>query len=690
MSRSVRNVSLCLLIPALLLVLPLAAQKGAVPGQWLSYSAENGSTGYSAVDLINRENVKNLQVAWSWKFDNFGATSTEVTPLMVNGILYFPLSPRRTIVAADAGTGETLWTWRPPQDERETRAARTYARGVGYWKDGTEERIITITPGFRLVALDLKTGNPVPSFGRNGTVDLFESLDLDFAGDLIGRIGNSSPPVVSNGVIMVGPALTPNTPSYKNVKGDVMGFDARTGRKLWVFHTIPRKGEFGYETWLNGSADYSGNAGVWGPFSTDDELGYAYLNVEDATNDFYGGHRPGSNLFSNSLVCIEIKTGKRIWHQQLVHHDIWDYDMPPAPILIDINVDGRPIKAVVQTGKQAFAYVFDRTNGQPVWPIPETPVKQTDVPGEWTSPTQPIPSKPPAFGQQSLKESDLIDFTPALRQEAIAALKASNLRYGDIFMPGSLANAADGTRGTVMFFGGSNWWGGRADPETGFVYISSSPSPYVIALRPNTPAPNAAPANPALPPFDYVTGGGAAFPTLQGLSIIKPPYGRITAYDMNKGTIAWQIANGDTPANIKSNPKLQGLNIPKTGSPRLVGLMVTKTLLFAGDGTTPLLHAYDKKTGEDIAQLPMPGMQTGVPMTYVHQGRQFILVPVAANAANGTTAQLVAYALPVPVAAGGRGGRGGGGGAAQAAPEPGAAPVPAAAPAAGGQGQRGQ
>jgi quinoprotein glucose dehydrogenase len=267
-----------------------------------------------------------------------------------------------------------------------------------------------------------------------------------------------------------------------------------------------------------------------------------------------------------------------------------------------------------------------------------------------------------------LKESDLIDFTPALRQEAIAALKASNLRYGDIFMPGSLANAPDGTRGTVMFFGGSNWWGGRADAETGFVYISAATSPYVIALRPNTPAPNAPPSNPQLPPFDYVTGGGAQFPTVQGLSIMKPPYGRITAYDMNKGTIAWQIANGDTPANVKNLPALQGVNIPKTGSQRLVGLLVTKTLLFAGDGTNPLLHAYDKKTGEDIAQIPMPGMQTGVPMTYIHQGRQFILLPVAANAQTGATAQLVAYALPAPAApGGGRGGRGARGAAAAGA-----------------------
>jgi quinoprotein glucose dehydrogenase len=686
MSRSLRLLLPGLLIPVLLSVSSLTAQKGAKDGQWGAYAGENGSTGYSPIDLINRQNVRNLQVAWSWKFDNFGGASTEVTPLMINGILYFPLSPRRTIVAADAGTGETLWTWRPPQDDREARAARTYARGVGFWKDGAEERIITITPGFRLVALNAKTGVPVPSFGQNGVIDLFEALDLDFTGDLTGRIGNSSPPVVSNGVIMVGPALTPATPSYRNVKGDVMGFDARTGKKLWVFHTIPRKGEFGYDTWLNGSADYTGNTGVWGPFSTDDELGYAYLNIEAATNDFYGGHRPGSNLFSGSLVCIDIKTGKRVWHQQLIHHDIWDYDMPPAPILLDINVDGRPIKAVVQTGKQAFAYVFDRTNGQPVWPMPETPVKQTDVPTEWTSPTQPIPSKPPAFDVQGLKESDLIDFTPQLRQEAIAALKASGLRYGELYTPGSLANAPDGTRGTVMLpgaGGGANWWGGRADPETGFVYVSSSTNPFVIALRPNTP-----PATPPpLPPFAYGTGGGAQFPNVQGLRLIKPPYGRITAYDMNKGTIAWQIANGDTPANVKNHPALQGLNIPKTGSPRHVGLLVTKTLLFGGDGTNPFLNAYDKQTGELIAQLPMPAMQTGVPMSYVHQARQFILVPVAGAAGQGP--QLLAFSLPVE-GGGGRGGRGGRGGGAAAAPaepgEPGATPV---APA-GARGQRGQ
>src|SRR5215831_1212405 len=662
MSRTLRSAFLCLLIASLLLILPLVGQQALQEVQWFSYSAENGSTGYSSVDLINRDNVKTLQMAWSWKFDNFGATNTEVTPIMVNGILYFPLSPRRTIVAADAGTGETLWTWRPPQDDRETRAARTYARGVAYWKEGAEERIVTITPGFRLVALDLKTGVPVPSFGQNGTVDLFEALDLDYPGDITGRIGNSSPPVISNGVIMVGPALTPNSPSYHNVKGDVMGFDARTGKNLWVFHTIPRKGEFGYDTWLNNSADYSGNAGVWGPFSTDDELGYAYLNIEDATNDFYGGHRPGANLFSNSLVCIEIKTGKRIWYQQLVHHDIWDYDMPPHPILLDVTVDGRPRKIVVQTGKQAFAYVFDRVTGQPIWPIPETPVPQTDVPGEWTSPTQPIPSRPPGYDVQGLKESDLIDFTPELHRQAVQALKDSKLRYGVIYTPGSLANASDGTRGTVALpglGGGANWWGGVADAERGWVYMSSATNPGIIALNRREGPTGKLPDGTFGPP-DYSSGGGAQLPTLQGLRIIKPPYGRITAYDMNKGIIAWQIANGDTPANVKSNPLLQGLNIPKTGSPRQVGLMATKTLLFAGDGTDPFLNAYDKKTGELVAQLQMPGMQTALPMTYMNNGRQFILVSV--GSANGQGPQLVAYALPVQNAApAGRGGRGRGG-----------------------------
>jgi quinoprotein glucose dehydrogenase len=670
------------LLVVLIAILPMLAQTGARQGQWRAYAAETGSTGYSPLDLIDRDNVKNLTVAWKWKFDNFGNTGSETTPIMVNGVLYFPLSPKRTIIAADAGTGQTLWTWRPPGDEREDRPARTYARGVAYWSNGTDERIVTITPGFRLVSLNAKTGLPIPSFGVNGAVDLFEQLDLDYKGDIVGRIGNSSPPVISNDTIIVGPALTPSSPSPNNVKGDVTAFDVRTGKKKWIFHTIPRKGEPGSETWLNNSNDYTGNAGVWGPFSTDEELGYVYLNIEDATNDTYGGHRPGANLFSSSLVCLDINTGKMIWYKQLVHHDIWDYDMPPHPILLNVTVDGRPRKIVVQTGKQAFAYVLDRTTGEPVWPMPETRVPQTDVPGEWTSPTQPIPSKPPGFDIQGVMENDLLDFTPELHRQAVQALKDSKLRYGVIYTPGSLANAADGTKGTIAMpglGGGANWWGASADPETGFVYVSSATNPGVIALTKNDPP--ATPLAPGTYAWDYRSGGGAAIPTVQGLRLWKPPYGRITAYDMNKGTIAFQIANGDTPANVKSNPALAGVTVPKTGSPRNVGILVTKTLMFAGDGTDPLLDAYDKQTGQIVAQLPMPAMQTGLPMTYVHNGRQFILVSV--GAANGQGPQLVAYALPAPApAGGGRDGRGRG--------APGAAaPGGAAAPAGGGRGGRG-
>src|SRR5262245_5139407 len=380
-----------LLIGVLLWALPTIAQNGAKNGEWRTYGGENASTRYSPLDQINRDSVKNLQVAWTWKLDNFGTAAetrtSETTPIMVNGDLYFTAGQRRFVVAANAGTGETLWVWRPNEGERFDRAPRKVHRGVAYWTDGRDERIVVVTPGFHLVALDAKTGIPVPGFGQNGMVDLFTQLDLDFKGDPIGKIGNSSPPVISRDVVVVGPALLPGGGALnkENVKGDVMAFDVRTGKKLWTFHTIPRKGEPGSETWLNGSNEYTGNAGVWGPFSVDEELGYVYLNVESATNDEYGGARPGNNLFSDCLVAVDINTGKMVWYYQLVHHDIWDYDMPPHPILLDVNVDGRPVKAVVQLSKQAFAYAFDRVTGKPIWPIEERPVAQTDVKGEWTA-----------------------------------------------------------------------------------------------------------------------------------------------------------------------------------------------------------------------------------------------------------------------------------------------------------------
>jgi quinoprotein glucose dehydrogenase len=652
-----RLVFLALIIAAVSWPFTGRGQTGAKNGEWRAYSAEEASTRYSPLDQITRDNVKNLEVAWTWRFDNYGSAAqtatTETTPLMIGGKLYFTAGQRRTVVAADAGTGETLWTWRPDEGARFDAAPRKVHRGVAYWANGQDERIVVVTPGFQLVSLDAKTGRPVQGFGQGGIVDLFKELDNDSGLDPTGRIGNSSPPVISNDVIVVGPALTPGgRVNIANVKGDIMGFDVRTGRKLWTFHTIPREGEPGSETWKGDAAQYTGNAGIWGPFSADPQLGYVYLSIESATNDVYGGHRPGNNLYSGSLVCLDIKTGKMIWFQQLVHHDIWDYDMPPHPILVDLTVDGKPVKAVVQFTKQAFAYVFDRTNGQPVWPLVERPVPQTDVPGEWTSPTQPFPTKPPAFDQQGITHDDLIDFTPELRAEAIKALE--QYKIGPIYTPGTLVVEGK-NKGTIVvpgLGGGANWPSGAADPETGFLYVGSTTTPGLIGLSKNDPKITNVDS-------DYMMGGQV--PTIQGLRLMKPPYGRITAYNMNRGEIAWQIPNGDTPPAVKNNPALKGLNIPKTGSPSQAGLLVTKTLLFAGEGSggQAFFHAYDKATGAEIWQTPTPGPQTSLPMTYLHQNRQFVVVGVRGPTGQG--AQLIAYALPreEPAGRGGRGGRGG-------------------------------
>jgi quinoprotein glucose dehydrogenase len=563
----------------------------------------------------------------------------------------------------DAGTGETLWTWRPDEGARFDAAPRKVHRGVAYWSSGQDERIVVVTPGFQLVSLDAKTGRPIQGFGQGGTIDLFKLLDNDSSLDPTGRIGNSSPPVISNDVIVVGPALTPGgRVNIANVKADIMGFDVRTGRKLWTFHTIPREGEPGFESWKGDSAQYTGNAGIWGPFSADPALGYVYLSIESATNDVYGGHRPGNNLYSDSLVCLDIKTGKMIWYQQLVHHDIWDYDMPPHPILLNLTVDGKPVRAVVQLTKQAIAYVFDRTNGRPVWGWEERPVAQTDAPGEWTAKTQPFPIKPPPFDVHRITEDNLIDFTPELRAQAKKAVEG--FRLGPIYTPPSVL-VQGGNRGTIVvpgLGGGANWQSGAADPETGYVYVGSVTTPTVVGLNKNDPANSAVDA-------DYVMGG--TLPTIQGLRLLKPPYGRITAYNMNKGDIAWQIPNGDTPANVKNNPALKGVNIPKTGSPFNAGLLVTKTLLIAGEGSggAAILHAYDKATGAEIFQMPMPGPQVSLPMSYMLNGRQFIVLGVRGSAANAQTgapgfgAQLIAYALPQQAGGrdGGRGGRAGGG-----------------------------
>jgi len=607
--------------------------------EWPVYGGNLAAQFYSPLDQINARNVKDLKVAWQWYAGNFGPNpelKSETTPLMIDGVLYATAGVTRNVAAIDAGTGETLWVWRPNEGDRFLAAPRKMSgRGVAYWNDGADDaRVVTVTPGFFLVALDATTGLPKREFGEAGFVDLRRGLRGPM--DNI-EAGSSSPPMIVGDVIVVGPAggigARPNAKTQ--VKLDVRGFDARSGKLLWTFHTIPERGEVGYDTWLTpGSAEYTGNAGVWGPMAADAELGMVYLPVEGATSDLYGGERPGNNLFGNSLVALDVKTGQRVWHQQLVHHDIWDYDNPTAPILLDVKVDGRAIKAVVQLTKQAFAYAFNRETGAPLWPLEERPVPTSDVPGEETAPTQPFPTKPAAFDRQGVAEADLVDFTPAIKAAALDSVK--DLRMGPMFTPSSLIEAADGTRGTLVlphYGGGANWEGGAVDPDTGMLYVASQTNLSVFAV------------NPAGDRSDirYLFVNGDA-PRPLGLPLMKPPYGRITAIDMNSGEHRWMMPNGDTPDDIKSNPALTGVTIPPTGKPSKALLLVTKTLLFAseGYGGAPILRAYDKATGAVVAQLPLPGSGSGKPMTYMLNGKQYLVMAVGRE----RPAQLVAFALP--------------------------------------------
>jgi quinoprotein glucose dehydrogenase len=553
---------------------------------------------------------------------------------MIDGVLYATAGITRNIVAIDARTGQTLWLWRPDEGERfEASPRKLSGRGVAWWDDGGDDRrIITVTPGFHLAALDADTGLPVESFGENGIVDMLPLLRGP-SDNII--VTSTSPPMVVNDVIVVGPAhgvgARPN--SKAQTKGDIRGFDARTGELLWTFHTIPERGEFGYDTWLDGSAEYTGNAGSWGPLSADPELGLVYLGIEAPTGDFYGGPRPGNNLFGNSVVALDIETGERAWHYQLIHHDIWDWDIPTAPILLDVTIDGRPVKALVQLTKQAFAYAFDRETGEPLWPIEEVPVPASDVPGEWTSPTQPKPTKPAAYDRQGFSEDDLVDFTPEIRAAALAGIEG--LRLGPMFTPASLVDADDGTRGVLMlptYGGGTNWEGGAADPVTGMLYVPSATSATVAAVR-EDPGTDVG--------FTFVAG---QVPQPLGLPLAKPPWSRITAIDMNTGEHAWMVPNGPTPDDIANNPALAGVEIPQTGGFTHAMLLVTRSLLFAGEGWNghPVMRALDKATGETIAEIELPGTTGAKPMTYMLDGKQYIVVSIG----NPGSAELIALALP--------------------------------------------
>jgi quinoprotein glucose dehydrogenase len=610
-----------------------AAQSGsaALPAgaEWRSYAADSFSTKYSPLDQINADNVSKLRVAWRWKSNNFGPRNEgnmETTPLMIGGRLYFTAGQRRAAIAADAETGETLWMYRLEEGDRASLFPRPYNRGVTYWMDSNgEERIYAVTAGYNLVALDAKTGVPVPSFGTKGIVDLYDGLERVKPGE----IGATSPPIIVKDVIIVGAALKNGTsPASKtNVPADIRGYDVRTGKRLWTFHTIPRAGEFGNETWKDGSWEYTGNTGVWAPMSADEELGYVYLPVESPTGDFYGGERPGDGLFGESLVCLDAKTGKRVWHFQFIHHGLWDWDLPAAPNLLDITVDGKKIKAVAQVTKQGFVYTFDRVTGQPVWPIEERPVPQSDIPGEKTSATQRFPSKPPAFDVQGTSLDILNDLTPALKAESEKI--ASRYRLGPLFTP-PMVQDTGGKTGVLMLpsvNGGADWEGAAVDPETGVLYVGSVTDPWVLAMQPAGDRSD----------MRYIGGRAGGRPDRPlGLPLVRPPWGRITAIDMNKGEFLWQKANGPAPDVYRNNPAVKGIDLSEAGNPAPAMLLVTKTLLFAGEGSGllngapngggPAFRAIDKKTGKILHELKLNGVTSGTPMTYLWKGKQYIVI----------------------------------------------------------------
>ena len=663
----------------------LVGQTGARNGEWRSYGGDIGHTRYSPLDQIDATNFNKLELAWRFKTDSLGPRPEyqfESTPLMAKGVLYSTAGSRRAVIALDAATGEMLWMHSENEGARGAAAPRQLSgRGLAYWSDGTDDRILYVTPGYRLIALDAKTGIPIPGFGQKGVVDL--KLEDDQEMDLItGEIGLHSTPTVAKNVVIVGAAHKTggNPKSRKNEKGYVRGYDVRTGKRLWIFHTIPLPGEFGNDTWEKDSWSYTGNTGVWAQISVDEELGLAYLPVEMPTGDYYGGHRPGNGLFGESLVAVDLQTGKRKWHFQFVHHGIWDHDLPCAPILANITVNGRAIKAVAQPSKQAWLYVLNRETGEPVWPIEERPVPKGDVPGEWYAPTQPFPTKPPAYERQGVAVDDLIDFTPELRAEAVKVVE--RYKIGPIFTP-PVVSKLDGPLSTLTAGFATNWPGGAYDPETNIAYIysQSGASPLSLVVPPadlsdmnfiqgnaltgarrtggsgsaagggrtgEGAAPAAATAAPAAP----AGGEGGGGLTVQGLPLLKPPYARISAIDLNKGDILWYIAHGETPDNVKNHPALQGKTIPRTGRPGLIGPLVTKTLLIAGEGgvgRTPsgqrgaMLRAYSKADGKDVGAVYMPAPESGSPMTYMLNGKQYIVIAVSGGNYSG---ELLAFRLP--------------------------------------------
>jgi quinoprotein glucose dehydrogenase len=624
---------------------PAALDPNAKPVEWLAYHGDYASRNYSPLDQINRDTVKTLHVAWRQSLTPDAprdsalkppppSSNNETTPLMVGGRVYFSTGVGG-VAALDAASGKVVWNVDPliaedPASADDARRVGGATRALAYWPDGGDGRIIALVGGRYLNAIDARTGKRIADFGVNGQVDLRKGQQ---SGDAFSW--RTGPTVIVRGVIIIGSVVNDinaaRGPQLKTAqRGDVRGIDVKTGKQLWIWHSIPQSGEAGNETWLDKSWEYTGHANVWGAMSADEDLGLVYLPETTPTNDWYGGKRPGANLYAESIVALDARTGKRVWHFQGVHHGLWDYDFPCAPVLVDITVKGRKIKALAQPSKQAFLYVLDRRTGKPVWPIVERPVPQGDAPGEWYSPTQPVPldahGKPFAYDQQGVTVDDLIDFTPELRAEAVKMLE--QYAYGPMFFPVVVQGQGKGAgkKGSIHMpgsYGGTNWPGAGYDPETGILYVPSSHTPVVASL---VPAPSGSDTGYTRERYEPLKGP-------QGLPMFKPPYGRLVAIDLNKGEIKWTVANGDGP---RDHPALKGLNLPPLGVPGRVGPLVTKSLVFMGEGYPQdppgsggkTFRAFDKATGAVVFEMALDGAVTGVPMTYAWQGRQYIVVPI--------------------------------------------------------------
>jgi quinoprotein glucose dehydrogenase len=648
----------CLMIATHLLVavnssLTLRAQSSSSFGEWHAFGGNPANTKYSPLDQINVENFTDLEIAWRWT-----SISTEITsqrpsirtasfktaPLMVGGLVYVSTGLGQ-VAALDAGTGELVWSYDPQSYDRIDRPAHAgwHHRGVSYWKDDKSDdaRIFIATHDLLLVALNANTGALYLDFGTDGWVDLSESLgrEIDRA-----RLTHSQPLAIVGNTVVVGSIVQDTFLTRREANpGHVRGFDARSGAMKWIFHTIPQGDEFGADSWQNESWRYSGNTNVWGTMAVDEELGYVYLPTGTPTNDWYGGMRPGNNLFAESIVCVDGETGARIWHFQAVHHGLWDYDFPTAPNLLDITIDGREIRALAQPSKQAFTYVFDRVTGEPVWPIEERPVPIGDVPGEWYSPTQPFPTKPPPFDLQGITEDDLIDFTPELRAEALQI--AERGRLAPFFTPPAVRGEHKPLIQVPGPGGGVNWPGSAVDPETGRLFIPSQTRLRAVDLVKYPP-----PAT-----VGYFSDPWAVpVPGPRGLPLVKPPYKRITAIDLNTGEHAWMSPHGDGPRN---HPALRDLNLPALGGHSGMhggGPLVTKTLLMVNSGgryaaneaaAARTISGYHKDNGEYLGSVTLPAVPSGNPITYLYESRQYIVVAVGGGG-TAVTPELIALALP--------------------------------------------